>query len=258
MAVLLLLLPPLLLLGLAWQLRMGWRLFQWRTAIRTGRELPVPGGKSAAAAVFCNLGGIICLWIVLAGMLLDVLGKNIQVPTLIGIAIGIVLGGLVLQQPESRRRKRDAMGILVAALAALVATIFLPDGLTDSLHVQLPEAWTEPIQAQQNVVWIKEEGSILAYYGRWESIDGEENWIRAEVCSARGELLADWIEKGALAELGRDGTVEEVGMDAWRVRVEAQGGQKWLIRRRNALMLAEGDEALLLPLVQALQEVDPA
>ena len=47
-------------------------------------------------------------------------------------------------------------------------------------------------------------------------------------------------------------------MDAWRVRVEAQGGQKWLIRRRNALMLAEGDEALLLPLVQAFQEVDAA
>ena len=255
-AVLQLMLPLLLVIGVLWLGRMALRLRQWTRCAREGEPFPVPGRVSAGAAKLGTLLVWLCLALLLAALCLDILDGKVN----LGWAVGMAVGGFLClriypgMDAELRRRQQWAAGgaVVLAAMVLLVPRL-TPDGLTAPLYPDRPLAEARLLEGEDNwCVRHPDEASLLVSCSRWE--EGAEDgsaWLEGRCWNIRSDFLADRVATEYLEELGPENQAPLPGYDQVWTAPEAlryangNTADLWLLRQGNVIVRLETTPELL-------------
>ena len=252
-AVLLLLLPLLTAGGLAWLLRMGLRLWQWRRCARAGEPFPVPGPVSAGVAASCCLLGWLWAFSLLFPLALDAVDGSVNRGWALGTFIGALIVLLRREEPELAHRRRYAAVMMAVAAAAIVLPHVTPDGLTAPFYPRSPMAEAQVLEGEDTwCVHFPEEASLLVSYSRWEEGDelDDSRFLSGTCWNTRSTALADRLLAEYRAEAGAASRPPLAGYaGVWYVpaaeRPEDARYDTWLFRRGNAVLRVECNQGLL-------------
>lgn len=245
----LLLCLPLLLAGLAaWTARLCLRLAQWRRAAEEEAPFPVPGPRSAGAAVLLCLLFRVWVFSLFPLLLLD-FSQSGNIGTPLGVLVGVGIAAALRPYREAKAGRREipsgpkAVGYALLLLAVLFfAPVLSP--LADAMMPPPPlEGETLAPVAQRNDLDL--EGSFALRHEWWveETATGERYEVHCY--TARWPWLADWLLDRLHSQAPYVSRPGQEGVWQAELPMGDGSGTFWriLIHRGRVVLQADGGEA---------------
>ena len=245
----LLLCLPLLLAGLAaWTARLCLRLAQWRRAAEEEAPFPVPGPRSAGAAVLLCLLFRVWVFSLFPLLLLD-FSQSGNIGTPLGVLVGVGIAAALRPYREAKAGRREIPSgpkVVVYAVLLLVVLFFSPalSPLADAVMPPPPlEGETLAPVAQRNDLDL--EGSFALRHEWWveETATGERYEVHCY--TARWPWLADWLLDRLHSQAPYVSRPGQEGVWQAELPMGDGSGTFWriLIHRGRVVLQADGGEA---------------
>ena len=240
---------PLLLAGLAaWTARLCLRLAQWRRAAEEEAPFPVPGPRSAGAAVLLCLLFRVWVFSLFPLLLLD-FSQSGNIGTPLGVLVGVGIAAALRPYREAKAGRREIPSGPKAVVYAvfLLAVLFFAPVLSPLADAMMPppplEGETLAPVAQRNDLDL--EGSFALRHEWW--VEETATWERYEVhCyTARWPWLADWLLDRLHSQAPYVSRPGQEGVWQAELPMGDGSGTFWriLIHRGRVVLQADGGEA---------------
>ncbi|WP_295627469.1 DUF2812 domain-containing protein [uncultured Intestinimonas sp.] len=245
----LLLCLPLLLAGLAaWTARLCLRLAQWRRAAEEEAPFPVPGPRSAGAAVLLCLLFRVWVFSLFPLLLLD-FSQSGNIGTPLGVLVGVGIAAALRPYREAKAGRREIPSGPKAVVYAvfLLAVLFFAPVLSPLADAMMPppplEGETLAPVAQRNDLDL--EGSFALRHEWWveETATGERYEVHCY--TARWPWLADWLLDRLHSQAPYVSRPGQEGVWQAELPMGDGSGTFWriLIHRGRVVLQADGGEA---------------